>query len=308
MALEILPFSDTRHEVLRTLLHDPSIAPQFDKFLGPDGLEHKLSDRKLARECLRIALLDGVPVGFGVAWVLPQPGTTWTMTRVAVLEAHRNAGIGRALAEAVIEAVRASAPAGVPVDVAGAAWLPQPHAEALAGSMGFSHERYFWLMERPRGPIAAPEWPAGIAVRTFDGSDSMLAEWNDVYNDSFAQHFRFMPATVEDGRHLAASPHFRADGLLLAYRNGVCAGFCRIELHETRGEIGVLGTAHAARGIGLGRALLRWGVQWLERETTTPVTLLVDGENENALKLYRSEGFGVTRTRRIWGRKYEARV
>ncbi len=308
MALEILPFSDTRHEVLRALLHDPSIAPQFDKFLGPDGLEHKLSDRKLARDCLRIALLDGVPVGFGVAWMLPQPGTTWTMTRVAVLVAHRNAGIGRALAEAVIEAVRASAPAGVPVDVAGAAWLPQPHAAALAESLGFVHERYFWLMERPRGPIAAPEWPAGVTMRTFDGTDRMLEEWNAVYNDSFAQHFRFMPATVEDGRHITSSPHFRADGLMLAYKDGACGGFCRIELHETRGEIGVLGTAHAARGIGLGRALLRWGVQWLERETTTPVTLLVDGENENALKLYRSEGFEVTRSRQIWGRKYEARA
>ncbi len=306
MVLEIIPFSDTRHETLRALLHDPSIAPQFDKFLGPDGLEHKLSDRKLARDCLRLALLDGVPVGFGVAWVLRQPVATWTMTRVAVLEAHRHAGIGRALAEAVIAAVRAGAPTDAPVEVAGAAWLPQPHAAALAASLGFTHERFFWLMERPRGPVAAPEWPAGVTVRTFDGGDEMLADWRDIYNDSFAQHFRFMPTTLEEGRSIVASPQFRADGVLLAYKDGACAGFCRIELHETRGEIGVLGTAHTARGIGLGRALLRWGVQWLERETTTPVTLLVDGENENALKLYRSEGFEVTRTRQIWGRKYEA--
>jgi ribosomal protein S18 acetylase RimI-like enzyme len=32
------------------------------------------------------------------------------------------------------------------------------------------------------------------------------------------------------------------------------------------------------------------------------VTLVVDGENEGALRLYRSEGFEVTRTRRLWGR------
>ena len=58
----------------------------------------------------------------------------------------------------------------------------------------------------------------------------------------------------------------------------------------------------AARGIGLGRALLRWGVAWLERESALPVTLMVDGANEGALALYRSEGFAVTRTRRAWAR------
>ena len=42
---------------------------------------------------------------------------------------------------------------------------------------------------------------------------------------------------------------------------------------------------------------------WLERESTLPVTLLVDGGNEGALTLYRSEGFAVTRTRRTWAKR-----
>ena len=96
-------------------------------------------------------------------------------------------------------------------------------------------------------------------------------------------------------------------GLMLAYRDGRCVGFCRNERHATRGEIGVLGTTHDARGIGLGRALLRWGVGWLEAHVPGPVTLLVDGDNEGALALYKSEGFEVSRTRRIWGRVIETR-
>src|ERR1051325_7423145 len=107
---------------------------------------------------------------------------------------------------------------------------------------------------------------------------------------------------LEHAHKLVESPGFRADGVLLAYRQGRVAGFCRNELHATRGEVGTLGTVPAARGIGLGRALLRWGVGWLERESTLPVTLMVDGANDGALALYRSEGFAVTRTRHAWMR------
>jgi ribosomal protein S18 acetylase RimI-like enzyme len=46
-------------------------------------------------------------------------------------------------------------------------------------------------------------------------------------------------------------------------------------------------------------------VGWLERSTRDPVTLLVDGENDNALGLYRSEGFEVTKSRRIWAQPRE---
>ncbi|TMQ68516.1 MAG: GNAT family N-acetyltransferase [Candidatus Eisenbacteria bacterium] len=55
-----------------------------------------------------------------------------------------------------------------------------------------------------------------------------------------------------------------------------------------------------ARGIGLGRALLRWAVGWLERKEAPRAWLMVDGDNESALRLYRSEGFEVTRTRHVW--------
>jgi len=171
----------------------------------------------------------------------------------------------------------------------------------MAERLGYRHDRWFWLMQRYRsGAPPEPAWPEDVTVRTFDGSDAMLADWNAAYNDSFADHYRFVRSPIENTRKQAAKPGFRADGLLLAYRDGQVAGFCRNELFAGRGEIGTLGTVRAARGIGLGRALLRWGVGWLERACELPVTLLVDGENDGALSLYRSEGFEVTRTRRLW--------
>lgn len=90
------------------------------------------------------------------------------------------------------------------------------------------------------------------------------------------------------------------DGLMLAYRDGACAGFCRTSLEAEGGEVAILGVAPEARAIGLGRALLRWGVRWLIEAGAKRVTLLVDGENDTALRLYRSEGFDVARTREIW--------
>lgn len=305
MTALIRPWTPGDRERLRELLHEPEIAPHFDKFLGPEGLEHKLHDRRLVQEGMRIAEVDGAIAGFGVPWVLPQAGDVWTMLRVGVRERFRRRGIGTRLAESLLEFVRGRAAGAGRLEVAGSAWLPNEASERLAARLGFAHERWFWLMERPRGGAPAPEWPAGIEVRMFDGGDAMLEDWRVAYNDSFARHYRFVFATPENTRAIAEDPAFLADGLALAYRGGRCVGFCRNERHATRGEIGVLGTTHGARGIGLGRALLRWGVRWLEANVEGPVTLLVDGENEGALSLYRSEGFEVARTRRIWGRVIE---
>jgi mycothiol synthase len=314
MAILIRPWAPADREALRAAIHEPELAAHFDKFLGPEGLEHKLHDRRLAKEGIRIAEVDGVLAGFGVPWLLPQAGDVWTMLRVGVRGPFRRRGVGTRLAESLLEfagrGVLAGGPAGPGatgrVEVAGSAWMPNAASERIAAKLGFAHERWFWLMERPRGGAPGPEWPAGIEIRVFDRGEGMLEDWRNAYNDSFAAHYRFVVATAENTRAIVEDPTFRADGVALAYLEGRCVGFCRNESHATRGEIAVLGTTHDARGLGLGRALLRWGVRWLEANVPGPVTLLVDGDNEAALKLYRSEGFEISRTRRIWGRVLEA--
>ena len=155
-------------------------------------------------------------------------------------------------------------------------------------------------MERPRGPIDDPQWPADVTPRLFDGSDRAIHDWNNCYNDAFAEHYHGVISTPEVCRAVISRPEADPTGLLLAYRGGECVGFCRNDRHVGRGEISILGVKKSARGIGLGRALLRWGVRWLERKDVPRVTLGVDGENENALHLYRSEGFETVRTREVW--------
>ena len=285
---------------LQALLDTPGIAEQYDTFARPGGAERALADSYTPAAGVRLAFVDGEPAGFAFPIVLPGPPAPWAALRGAVVPRFRRQGIARALHDSVAAWAQVHAPVR---EQTISAWQPEPGADGFAAALGYAHDRWYWLMERPRGgPPPAPEWPAGVTVRLLDGSDAMLADWNEAYNSSFNEHYRYVASPLERAHQLVKSACFRADGVLLAYRRGRVAGFCRNELHGARGEVGTLGTVPAARGIGLGRALLRWGVAWLERESALPVTLMVDGANDGALVLYRSEGFAVTRTRHAWMR------
>lgn len=302
MSLEIRSYTPADHDTLTALINDEAIVDQFEKIAGPTGVRDLLSEPVTHPEGILLARVDGLPVGFSIAYVLPQSSGGFGMQRVGVLESHRRQGIGLALLRAS-ERFLASQQKVVGLDEAGlSAWLPNPGGEALAARAGYEHQRYYWLMERPRVSAPQPVWPADVTREVFDFSDRHHIGWIDAYNDSFAHHHLFLPSTHERGYALTKREKFRGDGLLLAFRGETCVGFCRCELYPTRGEIGTLGTIEAARGIGLGRALLRWGVDWLLANSPQPITLLVDGDNEGALKLYQQEGFVVSRTRRIWAR------
>jgi mycothiol synthase len=302
MPATVRPYRPEDRDALQALLQARVIAEQYDMYAGEDGAERLLGDPYTPADGVRVAFVDGETAGFACAILLPG-AEPWSMLRGGVLPRFQRRGVGRALHDAVSMYVRQQTRLpGVRSQLV-AAWEPLEVATAMAERFGYAHDRWFWLMRRERhGAPPEPTWPSGVRVRVFDGSDAMLADWNTAYNDSFAEHYRFVASPLSHAYELVKKPGFRADGLVLAYLDDRVAGFCRNELFATRGEIGTVGTVRAARGIGLGRALLRWGVGWLERESPHPVTLLVDGDNENALGLYRSEGFEVTRRRHLWAR------
>jgi mycothiol synthase len=292
-------------EALRAVVRDTGVAPLMDNFQDAGGTERLLADPHLHPGAVRLAIVAGHVAGFAVSYLLPHHTTPFAMTRVCVTAAARGHGAGSALLAAADHWLAHQSHAPVARGVGGA-WMPEPAAEAMAARAGYTHERWFWLMERPRGAAPEPVWPEGVQARVWDGSDAMLDDLVCAYNDSFANHYNHVPAAPEDFAHLLRRAGTAPERLVIAYRGALAAGFCMCDAHEVRGEIVDLGTTHAARGIGLGRALLRWGVRWLEANTTTPVTLLVDGDNESALTLYKSEGFEVVRTRRVWTKRMGA--
>ena len=305
MPIELRAYAPRDFAALHALLRDPSLAGEFDTLQSAQAVEGWLADPFLDRELHCLAWEGEKLAAFAAPYVLPGREGRFAVIRCGVLGTHRRRGIGTLLYERQRSAIAERHPDVHEVSVS--AWLPAAGAEGFAAARGFDRVRTYWLMERPRGPIAGPAWPQGMRLA---GDQDPERSWRDLtaaYNDSFANHYHSSIVTIEDTRSIFTRPGFRRDGYVLAYRDQTCVGFCRCELHQGRGEIALVGTVEAARGIGLGRALLRWGVRWLEREGVARVTLLVDGDNENALRLYRSEGFDVVQTRAAWNCPNSAR-
>lgn len=297
MSFEIRAYTPSDLETMRALAGHESLAHEFEKLLGEHALEGVLAD-PFAPPSLRWLAFEGDrPVGFCFNFVLSGGDGGWSMVRIGVTEDARRRGLGSMLFERAKIAIRAHS--ADCVELCLGAWLPNDAASAFAAHHGLARVRSLWMMDRASDARPSVEWPDDIEPRVFDGGETMLQEFNEAYNRSFAEHYHYVPATVDQTRAILARPDFEPSGLMLAYRDGQCVGFCRNELHSGRGEIGLLGTTPDARRIGLGRTLLRWGISWLlDREAK--VTLLVDGENDSAQRLYRSEGFDVLQTRALW--------
>lgn len=102
-----------------------------------------------------------------------------------------------------------------------------------------------------------------------------------------------------------------ADSVLVAELDGAPVGY--LSCHERegrRGEIGIVAVAPAARGCGLGRALVDAALEWFARRGLERVSVVTQGRNEAARKLYRSRGFEVVSVHRwhhVWFDRREGR-
>ncbi len=287
---------------LGPLVRDASLREAFDDLVPEGRLAHRFADPHFHLAGGVVAESSGEPVGFGFSVLLGGAESPWAFVQVGVRGDHRRRGLGTRLVEHVTSRQRELPQAERPREQVVGAYLPSPEAEGFVAKLGFRHGRYYWRMMRLPDRTLAVSWPPGVTAREFDGGESALADWNAIYNDSFAEHHRFVRSTLDLARELTKAPDFERRDLMLAYRDGRVVGFCRNEAIGDMGYIGTLGVTRSARGIGLGRALLRWGVRDLSERGFAKVALMVDGENESALGLYRSEDFVVERTRSLWER------
>src|SRR5262252_9735850 len=102
MAFTIVPCRRDDLDVVRGLLHDPSLRGEFWMLTLSGVLEDSWEDPYADPELRWLAHTDGVPVGCLFTQVLPTQAGAWAMIRPAVLEPWRRRGIGTALLEACI--------------------------------------------------------------------------------------------------------------------------------------------------------------------------------------------------------------
>jgi len=299
MSIAPRPYAARDREPLHALMRDPSLESEFGWLLDNRELEDPMRHPIGASISTWVADGEGDLAGFASGVRFPSARGDWALLRVGVRATHRGRGLGRRLLEkARADAVGRGAPWGFDLKISH--WEPNPGGEGFARAVGFQHDRLFWNMERSDREPPVVTWPPGIDPRTFDPAAPAFEDWNDCSNAAFASNEMSATSTVAFCRALTQESHFRPAGLLLAYRDGRCVGFCRCALHSDYGDLDVLGVVPEARGIGLGRALVRWGTAWLLEQHAPHVRLSVDGENTRALNLYAKEGFEIGKTRHIW--------
>ena len=91
-----------------------------------------------------------------------------------------------------------------------------------------------------------------------------------------------------------------ADQVFVAEHAGAPAGYLSCHVRdEGRGEIGIVGVAREAQGHGLGRDLVAAALHWLGERGVPRVTVVTQGRNIVAQRLYQSMGFR-TSTMHCW--------
>jgi len=189
-----------------------------------------------------------------------------------------------------------------------------PAAAALAAAMGFRRSRALWHMRRSLyAPLAAPAWPPGVDVRTFEPGRDDVA-WVRLNAAAFAGHPEQGRWTVDDLHRRMREPWFDPAGFFLAERGGRLVGFHWTKVHggegdsdghdrldgphaheghghEPIGEVYVVGVDPAEHGTGLGRALTLEGLHHLRHRGLPAAMLYVDADNQPAIRLYTRLGF-----------------
>lgn len=182
-------------------------------------------------------------------------------------------------------------------------WVYQPTAahDEIAAKVGLQRGRDLLQMRRAL-PIEGQ--PAGLAVRAFRfGEDDQ--RWLEVNNRAFEWHPEQGGWDQETLAAQLREPWFDPCGFLLHECDGRLAGFCWTKVHGDHepplGEIYVVAVDPDFRGLGLGRALMVTGLDWLHRERGMDQAMLyVDAANRAAVGLYDDLGFTVDHVDRAY--------
>lgn len=118
------------------------------------------------------------------------------------------------------------------------------------------------------------------------------AAWLAVNAAAFASHPEQGKLTQSDLDARKAEEWFDPHDFLLLWDGDDLVGFCWLKVEADIGEFYAVGIAPQRQGEGLGRVLVEAGFARLAARGIPTASLYVEADNEPALRLYRSFGFG----------------
>ena len=168
--------------------------------------------------------------------------------------------------------------------------------KSLLENRGFTLLRRYWTLEM-RIPVENESSTDSLGVirkLDLDNVDD-LRTYHEVHQDSFSQHFGFVPRQFNEWSELVIRDKDETNmQAWLISVNGDPAGFVDFndeQLHNDSGYVAGLGVRQAFQGRGLGEELLRHAIQVNSDLGRSKLCLSVDAGNESgALRLYEKVG------------------
>lgn len=160
--------------------------------------------------------------------------------------------------------------------------------------LGFESRRFAWILTRDTKEFTGPQFPEGYELRTFrDGIDE--EHWCSIINDAFGHSLGHVRMTPERLEHWRLDPAYINGGMKLLWHNDTPVATLSMTKGKHKGKdlifIEAIGVAGDYQGKGLGKNLLRTGIQYAADSGSPGVMLSVNGENDKAADMYFREGF-----------------
>ncbi|ROR73883.1 GNAT family N-acetyltransferase [Bogoriella caseilytica] len=257
---------------------------------------------------LVIVELDDTIVGFLYATsaqrgMLPQPDHGY-LTIAAVAPAHQRQGIGSELLHRAMTHLRDRGAARVTIAgypqgyfVPGIDPVAYSTARALASGHGFEQIGSATAMHRALQGYAIPEEVRALIRRRMDdGYVFAAAGWDDLSEVLTFAERTLAPDWGNAVREAVLASRQPSRIRLVRSPEGTVAGFATYATYGgVRERFGPFGVDPQQRGTGLGKALLHQTLRQMHDEGASRAWFLWTGEDSPAGKLYRSNGFEVTR-------------
>jgi len=302
MAIAIRPYVRGQDDEIRVDIYNRAHAED-DDFVPTTVEETRLWDQSPEEPHRHrfIASLDGVPAGFGFAYVDPhRTDGKGMMSGPHVPPEFRRQGVGTALARRVLSDLAQRGRY-----VAESHERDRADINGFLASLGFKPTRRFSEMQRPladlpRGIGESTEVELEVVAPTQENLEVNVA----IENEAFKEHFNYRPvklvelefwarAFAEEGTifHISLA---RVGGTPVAY---LWYGYDPKEiahLRKNRGGLWDIGVLKPWRGRGVAKALMLAGMKQLKTDGMDEVRLYVDDTNvTGAHHLYERLGFAL---------------